>query len=226
MAKIKAAFPQLGIMSDVALDPFTTHGHDGLLRNNRIDNDATLERLVAQALVQARCGSDMVAPSDMMDGRIGAIRHALEADGLQDTLILSYAIKYSSALYGPFRHAVGSKMALGLKDKKTYQMDPSNITEAFLEAALDEAEGADILMVKPGLPYLDIVTRLKSTCLLPIMSYQVSGEYTMLKMAEDWIDYRGVLLEQLLCFKRAGCDAIVTYAACDAAQFLKQEECL
>jgi porphobilinogen synthase len=220
--EIKKRFPDIGIVTDVALDPYTSHGHDGLLIDGVIDNDRTLEVLTRQALAQARAGADIVAPSDMMDGRIGAIRAALDAEGHQGTMILSYAAKYASAFYGPFRDAVGSSGTLGKADKKTYQMDPANGEEALREVALDIAEGADMLMVKPGLPYLDVIRRVKDAFGLATFAYQVSGEYAMIKAAglQGWIDPEAAMLESLIAFKRAGADAILTYAAIDVASRL------
>ncbi len=221
---VKAAVPDLGIICDVALDPFTTHGQDGLLRGGRVVNDETVEVLCQQAIVQARAGCDVVAPSDMMDGRVGAIRRALDGSGLQDTLILSYAAKYASAFYGPFRDAVGSKGALGQGDKKTYQMDPANGDEALREVGLDIEEGADMVMVKPGMPYLDIVRRVKERHAVPTFVYQVSGEYAMLHAAAErgWLDLSAVMMESLLAFKRAGADGILSYAALDVAERLRR----
>jgi len=220
---LKQALPELGVVTDVALDPYTTHGHDGVLdQHGRIANDATLEVLVAQALSQARAGVDIVAPSDMMDGRIGAIRQALEAEGFHQIKILSYAAKYASAFYGPFRDAVGSSVNLGRAGKQTYQMDPGNSNEALREVALDIAEGADMVMVKPGMPYLDIVQRVKAEFGMPTFVYQVSGEYAMLKAAGQagWLDERAIALEALLAFKRAGADGILSYFAEAAARWL------
>lgn len=219
---IKTAAPGIGIVCDVALDPYTSHGHDGLLSGEIIDNDATLDMLVQQALVQVEAGCDVIAPSDMMDGRIGVIRAALEAAGHTDTQIMSYAAKYASAFYGPFREAVGSKGALK-GDKRTYQMDPGNSDEALREVALDLDEGADMVMVKPGMPYLDIVARVKETFGVPTFVYQVSGEYAMLMAAAEngWLDREKVMLESLMAFKRAGADGVLTYFARDAARLLK-----
>jgi porphobilinogen synthase len=220
---LKDHYPDLGIMTDVALDPFTSHGQDGLLDDTGyILNDATTDVLVQQALVQARAGVDMVAPSDMMDGRIGAIRRALEADGLIHTRIMAYSAKYASAFYGPFRDAVGSAANLGKSNKKVYQMDPANSDEALREVAMDLAEGADTVMVKPGMPYLDIVRRVKDTFHVPTFAYQVSGEYAMLKAAaaNGWLDHDAVMLESLLAFKRAGADGVLSYFAIQAAQAL------
>jgi porphobilinogen synthase len=219
---IKRAVPDIGVMCDVALDPYTSHGHDGLLIDSYVANDESLEVLVRQSLVQAEAGCDILAPSDMMDGRIGKIRAALESNGFHDLLLLAYAAKYASAFYGPFRDAVGSAKALK-GDKRTYQMDPSNGDEALREVALDIAEGADMVMVKPGLPYLDIVHRVKEAFRLPTFVYQVSGEYAMLKGAGErgWIDGEQAMLETLLAFKRAGADGILTYAAVEVARRLK-----
>ncbi len=220
---IKDAVPEIGIICDVALDPYTSHGHDGLLdEDGTVDNDRTLEVLVTQALVQAEAGCDILAPSDMMDGRIGAIRAALEANGFTDTQILSYAAKYASAFYGPFRDAVGSGTQLR-GDKKAYQMDPANGDEALREVALDIAEGADMVMVKPGIAYLDIVWRVKEAFKVPTFVYQTSGEYAMLAAAAErgWLDRDRVILENLMAFKRAGADAIFTYFAPEVARRLK-----
>jgi porphobilinogen synthase len=219
---LKAAHPALGVMCDVALDPFTTHGHDGLVRGGDVANDETVEVLCHQALVQAEAGADIIAPSDMMDGRVGAIRDALDGAGFQRVQILAYAAKYASAFYGPFRDAVGSKSGLGKGDKRTYQMDPANAAEAIREVALDIAEGADMVMVKPGMPYLDIVRRLKDAFAMPTFAYQVSGEYAMLcaAAANGWLDREHAMMESLLAFKRAGADGILTYFACDAARVL------
>ena len=224
VSELKKRFPQLGVMTDVALDPFTSHGQDGVLdEHNYILNDPTVDILVQQALTQARAGVDMVAPSDMMDGRIGAIRAALEAEGLVHTRIMAYSAKYASAFYGPFRDAVGSAANLGKADKKVYQMDPGNSNEALREVALDLAEGADMVMVKPGMPYLDIVRRVKDEFGVPTFAYQVSGEYAMLKAAalNGWLDHDAVMLESLLAFKRAGADGVLTYFARDAARLLR-----
>ncbi|PBS11865.1 porphobilinogen synthase [Lysobacteraceae bacterium NML93-0792] len=222
---LKSRFPQLGVITDVALDPYTTHGQDGLIDDaGYVVNDMTVDALVRQALSHARAGADVVAPSDMMDGRIGAIRNALEADGHVHTRILSYAAKYASAFYGPFRDAVGSATALGKADKATYQMDPGNSDEAMREIAQDLDEGADMVMVKPGLPYLDIVRRAKDEFGVPVFAYQVSGEYAMLKAAaaNGWLDERACALEALLGFKRAGADGVLTYFALDAARWLRE----
>ncbi|WP_027477399.1 porphobilinogen synthase [Curvibacter gracilis] len=222
---LKKEVPELGIMTDVALDPFTSHGQDGLLDDSGyILNDETTEVLVGQALVQAQAGVDIVAPSDMMDGRIGAIREQLEAQGLIHTRIMAYSAKYASAFYGPFRDAVGSSANLGKSNKKVYQMDAGNSDEALREVALDLAEGADMVMVKPGMPYLDIVRRVKDQFHVPTFAYQVSGEYAMLKAAAQngWLDHDAVMLESLLAFKRAGADGVLTYFAIDAAKALQQ----
>ena len=224
VATLKKHFPSLGIMTDVALAPYTSHGQDGLLDDaGYIINDDTVKVLTQQALAQAEAGVDIVAPSDMMDGRIGAIRSALEAHGHIHTQIMAYSAKYASAFYGPFRDAVGSAANLGKSDKKTYQMDPGNSDEALREVALDIAEGADMVMVKPGMPYLDIVRRVKDEFKVPTFAYQVSGEYAMLKAAAQngWLDHDAVMMESLLAFKRAGADGILTYFAIDAAQKLK-----
>jgi porphobilinogen synthase len=222
--EIKARFPQLGLLTDVALDPYTSHGQDGLLdETGYILNDATVAVLKAQALTQAQAGVDIVAPSDMMDGRIGAIRNALEEAGLVHTRIMAYSAKYASAFYGPFRDAVGSAGNLGKADKKVYQMDPGNSDEALREVALDIAEGADMVMVKPGMPYLDIVRRVKDEFRVPTFAYQVSGEYAMLKAAaaNGWLDHDAVMMESLLAFRRAGADGVLTYFALDAARLLR-----
>ena len=225
VAELKAKVPNLGVMTDVALDPYTSHGQDGLLDDhNYILNDPTVEVLVKQALCQAAAGVDIVAPSDMMDGRIGAIRQALEAHGHVHTRIMAYSAKYASAFYGPFRDAVGSAANLGKADKKVYQMDPGNTDEALREVALDLAEGADMVMVKPGMPYLDVVRRVKDEFKVPTFAYQVSGEYAMLKAAAQngWLDHDAVMMESLLAFKRAGADGVLTYFARDAARLLRQ----
>ncbi|MBE7419951.1 MAG: porphobilinogen synthase [Ideonella sp.] len=221
---LKQRFPELGVLTDVALDPFTSHGQDGVLdAGGYILNDETVQLLVRQALVQAEAGVDIVAPSDMMDGRIGAIRAALEAAGRIHTRIMAYSAKYASAFYGPFRDAVGSASSLGKADKKVYQMDPGNSDEALREVALDIAEGADMVMVKPGMPYLDIVSRVKREFRMPTFVYQVSGEYAMLKAAaaNGWLDHDAVMMESLLAFKRAGADGVLTYFALDAARALR-----
>lgn len=220
---LKDKFPDLGIMTDVALDPYTSHGQDGLLDDEGyIVNDATVEVLCKQALCHADAGADIVAPSDMMDGRIGAIRQALEAQGFVNTRIMAYSAKYASAFYGPFRDAVGSQAFLGKADKTTYQMDPANGDEALHEVGLDIAEGADMVMVKPGMPYLDVVRRVKETFGVPTFAYQVSGEYSMLKAAsaQGFLDHDAVMMESLLAFKRAGADGILTYFAIEAARQL------
>jgi porphobilinogen synthase len=222
--ELKKRFPELGLMTDVALDPFTTHGQDGLLDGTGyILNDETVAVLAKQALVQAEAGVDIVAPSDMMDGRIGAIRAALEERGLIHTKIMAYSAKFASAFYGPFRDAVGSAANLGKSNKKVYQMDPGNSDEALREVALDIAEGADMVMVKPGMPYLDIVRRVKDEFRLPTFAYQVSGEYAMLKAAAQngWLDHDAVMMEALGAFKRAGADGVLTYFALDAARALR-----
>lgn len=221
--ELKKRFPELGVLTDVALDPFTSHGQDGLLDSTGyILNDETVEVLTRQALVQAEAGVDIVAPSDMMDGRIGAIRAGLEGRGLIHTRIMAYSAKYASAFYGPFRDAVGSSANLGKSNKKVYQMDPANTDEALREVAMDLAEGADMVMVKPGLPYLDIVRRVKEEFRVPTFAYQVSGEYAMLKAAAQngWLDHDAVMMESLLAFKRAGADGVLTYFALDAARHL------
>lgn len=219
---IKNAVPNIGIIADVALDPYTSHGQDGIVENGVIVNDTTIDVLCRQSLTYAQAGADVVAPSDMMDGRVGAIRMALEMENFKDTLILSYAAKYASNQYGPFRDAVDSKKLLGSTDKKTYQMDIANSDEALREIAMDIEEGADMVMVKPGISYLDIVQRASSTFDVPVLAYQVSGEYAMVKAAAEkgWIDGDVVMMEQLLCFKRAGARAILTYAALDIAKQL------
>jgi porphobilinogen synthase len=228
VARLKKEFPELGIITDVALDPYTSHGQDGLIDpadpGAYVLNDETLEALANQALCHARAGADVVAPSDMMDGRIGRIRAALDGERLIHTRILAYAAKYASSFYGPFRDAVGSAGNLGQGDKKTYQMDPANSDEALHEVALDLEEGADMVMVKPGLPYLDIVRRVKDAFGAPTYAYQVSGEYAMLKAAAQngWLDHDAVMMESLLAFKRAGCDGILTYFALEAAALLKR----
>ncbi len=222
LTALKQACPDMGLIADVALDPYTTHGHDGLLVNGRVHNDQTLEALKAQALVQARAGADIIAPSDMMDGRVAAIRTVLDEAGYQDIAMLSYAAKYASCFYGPFRDAVGSAQALGKADKRCYQMNPANGGEALREVALDIAEGADMVMVKPGMPYLDIVQQVKQRFAVPTFAYQVSGEYAMLRNAADQgqLDWQASMLESLLCFKRAGADAVLTYAAPEIAAWL------
>ena len=226
---LKKEFPELGVMTDVALDPFTSHGQDGLpspdpQEDGYIMNDETVEVLVKQALVQAAAGVDIVAPSDMMDGRIGTIRQALEANHFIHTRIMAYSAKYASAFYGPFREAVGSAANLGKSNKKVYQMDPGNTDEALREVALDIAEGADMVMVKPGMPYLDVVRRVKDEFKVPTFAYQVSGEYAMLKAAAQngWLDHDAVMMESLLAFKRAGADGVLTYFAREAARLIKK----
>ena len=220
---IKAEVPDIGIITDVALDPYTTHGHDGIMDDGKILNDETLEVLSKQALVQAQAGADIIAPSDMMDGRIGAIRSALDGQKHQNTMILSYAAKYASAFYGPFRDAVQSKGCLS-GDKKTYQMNPANSNEALQEVMLDIEEGADMLMVKPGMPYLDIIYRVKDTFKLPTFAYHVSGEYAMLQAAcqNGWLDYDSAIIETITAFKRAGCDGVLTYSAHDVVKILNK----
>jgi porphobilinogen synthase len=222
---LKDALPELGVITDVALDPFTTHGQDGLLdKSGYVMNDETVEVLVRQAISHAAAGADVVAPSDMMDGRIGEVRAALESAGHIHTRILAYSAKYASSFYGPFRDAVGSAANLGGGNKYTYQMDPANSDEALREVELDLNEGADMVMVKPGMPYLDIVRRVKESFGVPTFAYQVSGEYAMLKAASmnGWLDERAVVLEALLCFKRAGADGILTYFAKSAAEWLNE----
>jgi porphobilinogen synthase len=226
---IKAAVPEIGVLCDVALDPYTSHGHDGLLRDGYVQNDATVEVLVQQSLMQVKAGCDIIAPSDMMDGRVGAIRAALEKAGHHDTLLMAYAAKYASAFYGPFREAVGSAKSQSLQglkagDKRTYQMDPANGDEALREVALDIAEGADMVMVKPGMPYLDLVWRVKERFGVPTFAYQVSGEYAMLSAAfeKGWLERDRAILEALMGFKRAGASGILTYFAVEAAKLLKR----
>ena len=223
VAAVKRAVPEVGVLCDVALDPYTNHGHDGVIVDDYVANDLTVSILVQQALVQAAAGCDIIAPSDMMDGRVGAIRAALEADRRYNTQIMAYAAKYASGFYGPFRDAVGSAGNLGGADKKTYQMDPANGDEALREVALDIAEGADMVMVKPGMPYLDLCWRVKQAFGLPTFAYQVSGEYAMLQAAgaNGWLDLERVMLESLLGFKRAGCDGVLTYFAVEAAKVIK-----
>ncbi|MGB1931406.1 MAG: porphobilinogen synthase [Mariniblastus sp.] len=229
VAAIKSEVPDIGIICDVALDPYTSHGQDGLVRDGIVINDESVEMLCEQALVQARAGCDIIAPSDMMDGRIGAIRSALDQAGFENVMIMSYAAKYASAFYGPFRDAIGSKSNLKAGNisgggKQTYQMNPANTDEAIREVQLDITEGADMVMVKPGMPYLDIVQRVKSTFGVPTFAYQVSGEYAMLMAAvkNGWLDHEAVMLESLLGFKRAGCDGVLTYFAIEAARRLQQ----
>lgn len=225
VSALKQRFPQLGILTDVALDPYTSHGQDGIIdEDGYVINEPTVEMLIRQALVQADAGVDIVAPSDMMDGRIGAIRAALEANQHIHTRIMAYSAKYASAFYGPFRDAVGSASNLGKSNKLAYQMDPGNIDEALREVAADLQEGADMVMVKPGMPYLDVVRRVKDTFRVPTFAYQVSGEYAMIKAASanGWLDHDKVMMEALLAFKRAGADGILTYFAIEAAKLLKQ----
>ena len=219
---IKKEFPEIGLVTDVALDPYTSHGHDGLMEDERILNDESVVALIKQSLNQARAGADVIAPSDMMDGRVGAIRDALDAEGFLDVQILAYAAKYASAFYGPFRDAVGSSGALK-GDKRTYQMDPANSNEALREVELDLAEGADMVMVKPGLPYLDIIRRVKDEFGAPTFAYQVSGEYSMILAAAQngWLDHDKAMMESLIAFKRAGADGVLTYFAPKAAEKLK-----
>jgi porphobilinogen synthase len=221
---VKKAVPDLGVVCDVALDPYTTHGQDGLLRDGYVVNDESIAVLVRQALVQAEAGCDVIAPSEMMDGRIGAIRDALDGAGFEHVRIMSYAAKYASAYYGPFRDAIGSGKSLGRGDKRTYQMDPANGDEAIREVAFDLDEGADMVMVKPGLPYLDIIRRVKDRFEVPVFGYNVSGEYAMIKAAAQagFLDERACVLESLLAFKRAGADGVLTYHALDAARWLRQ----
>ncbi len=224
---LKSRFPELGVMTDVALDPFTTHGQDGIIdEHGYVQNDITTAALVRQAVSHAEAGVDIVSPSDMMDGRIGAIRQALEAGGHINTRIMAYSAKYASAFYGPFRDALGTSANLGKGNKYTYQMDPANSDEALREVAQDIAEGADMVMVKPGMPYLDIVRRVKDEFGVPTFAYQVSGEYAMLKAAAQngWLNEEAVVMESLLAFKRAGADGILTYFALDAAKYLRQQD--
>jgi porphobilinogen synthase len=222
---LKKEFPHVGIVGDVALDPYTDHGHDGVIRNGYVANDETLEKLTRQSVIQAQAGVDIIAPSDMMDGRVGAIRAALDDAELVHTRIMSYAAKYASAFYGPFRDALGSAKSLH-GDKKTYQMDPANSDEAMREVALDLAEGADMVMVKPGMPYLDIVRRVKDRFRVPTYAYQVSGEYAMMvaAMERGWLDRDRAILEALLGFKRAGCDGVLTYFAVEAARLIRESK--
>jgi porphobilinogen synthase len=227
VATLKQHFPTLGIMTDLALDPYTSHGQDGIIdADGYVLNDQTVDALIKQALTHAQAGADIVAPSDMMDGRIGAIRDSLEAHGFIHTQIMAYSAKYASAFYGPFRDAVGSAGNLGKSDKKNYQMDPANSDEAIREVALDIEEGADMVMVKPGMPYLDIVRRVKEELGYPTFAYQVSGEYAMIKAAgqNGWINEEAVMMESLLAFKRAGADGILTYFARDAARLLNAKK--
>lgn len=219
---VKSAVPDIGVICDVALDPYTSHGHDGVIFNDDVDNDATIEILCRQALAQAEAGCDIIAPSDMMDGRIGRIRGVLDSEGFEQVAILSYAAKYASAFYGPFRDAVGSSANLGKAGKRTYQMDPANSAEALREVALDISEGADMVMVKPAMPYLDIIREVKAAFPVPVLAYQVSGEYAMMKAAAQngWLDFEAVMVESLLACKRAGASAILTYAAMEVAERL------
>ncbi len=221
---IKEAGVQIGVICDVALDPYTSHGQDGLVRQGYVVNRETVDVLCKQAVIQAQAGCDVIAPSDMMDGRVRAIRHALDHAGFERVMILAYAAKYASAFYGPFRDAVGSTASLGTGDKRTYQMNPANTDEALREVALDLAEGADMVMVKPGMPYLDILQRVKDAFRVPTFAYQVSGEYAMLTAAAQngWLDRRKIIMESLLAFKRAGADGILTYFAAEAATMLKE----
>ncbi|WP_445500584.1 porphobilinogen synthase [Microvirga sp. G4-2] len=222
--EIKRVAPEIGVITDVALDPYTSHGHDGVLDGEKILNDETVALLAKQAVLQAEAGSDIIAPSDMMDGRVGAIRAALDDAGFEDVQIMSYAAKYASAFYGPFRDAIGTNATL-VGDKRTYQMDPANTDEAMREVALDLEEGADMIMVKPGMPYLDIVQRVKETFAVPTFAYQVSGEYAMIQGAANngWIDGERAMMESLLAFKRAGADGILTYFAPRVAEKLKAQ---
>ena len=218
----KKVNPDLGVITDVALDPYTDHGHDGIIHNNQIDNDLTLDILCKQAIVQAQAGCDIIAPSDMMDGRVGAIRDTLDEHGLINVQIMSYAAKYASSFYGPFRDAVGSAVNLSKKSKKSYQMDPANSAEALREIRLDINEGADMIIIKPGMPYLDIISKAKNEFNFPVIAYQVSGEYSMIRAAiqNGWFDEEKIIFETMMCFKRAGCDAIITYFAPFVAQKL------
>ena len=218
----KKVNPDLGVITDVALDPYTDHGHDGIIHNNQIDNDLTLDILCKQAIVQAQAGCDILAPSDMMDGRVGAIRDTLDEHGFINVQIMSYAAKYASSFYGPFRDAVGSAGNLSKKSKKSYQMDPANSAEALREIRLDINEGADMIIIKPGMPYLDIISKAKNELNFPIIAYQVSGEYSMIRAAiqNGWFDEEKIIFETMMCFKRAGCDAIITYFAPFVAQKL------
>lgn len=222
---LKQALPNLGIMTDVALDAYTSHGHDGLVTNGEILNDETVKLLAKHAIVHAKAGADVISPSDMMDGRVGVIRQALDSENFEHIQIMSYAAKYASVFYGPFRDALGSQSCLGKSHKKSYQLDPANANEALREVAQDIAEGADMVMVKPGLPYLDIVARVKDTFKVPTFAFQVSGEYAMLDLAAKagWLDFNQGLMETLISFKRAGADGIITYGAVEAAQFIQKE---
>ena len=223
VSAVKQAVPDIGVLCDVALDPFTSHGHDGVIRDGYVSNDETVAILAHQAVIQAEAGCDIIAPSDMMDGRVGAVRRALDEAGFDRVRIMSYAAKYASCFFAPFRDAIGSKTALGSADKRTYQMDPANGDEAVREIALDLAEGADMVMVKPGLPYLDVVHRVKEAFRVPTFVYQVSGEYSMIRAAAErgWLDGERAMMESLLCFKRAGADGVLTYFAVEAARRLK-----
>jgi porphobilinogen synthase len=223
VSAVKEAVPELGVLCDAALDPFTSHGHDGVIRDGYVANDETVELLQRQAVIQAEAGCDIIAPSDMMDGRVGAVRQALDNVGFERVRIMSYAAKYASCFFAPFRDAIGSATALGAADKRTYQMDPANGDEALREIALDLQEGADMVMVKPGMPYLDVVRRVKDAFRVPTFAYQVSGEYSMIQAAVErgWLDGERAMMESLLCFKRAGADGILTYFAVDAAKKLK-----
>jgi porphobilinogen synthase len=220
---LKNAVPEVGVLCDVALDPFTSHGHDGVIRDGYVANDETVALLQCQAIAQAKAGCDIIAPSDMMDGRVGMVRRALDEAGFDRVRIMSYAAKYASCFFAPFRDAIGSASSLGAADKRTYQMDPANGDEAIREVALDIAEGADMVMVKPGLPYLDVVRRVKDAFRMPTFAYQVSGEYSMIRAAAErgWLDGERAMMESLLCFKRAGADGVLTYFAVDAAKRLK-----
>ena len=224
VAAVKAAHPGVGLLCDVALDPFTSHGQDGLVRDGYVVNDETIEVLCRQALVQAAAGCDVIAPSDMMDGRVRAVRDALDSHGYEHVQIMAYAAKYASAFYAPFRDAVGSAAQLGMGDKRTYQMDPANSDEALREVAFDIAEGADMVMVKPGMPYLDVLRRVKDSFGVPTFAYQVSGEYSLIKAASQmgWLDGERVMMEALVGFKRAGADGVLTYFACEAARLLSR----
>ena len=224
VAAVKAAHPGVGLLCDVALDPFTSHGQDGLVRDGYVVNDETIEVLCRQALVQAAAGCDVIAPSDMMDGRVRAVRDALDSHGYEHVQIMAYAAKYASAFYAPFRDAVGSAAQLGMGDKRTYQMDPANSDEALREVAFDIAEGADMVMVKPGMPYLDVLRRVKDSFGMPTFAYQVSGEYSLIKAASQmgWLDGERVMMEALVGFKRAGADGVLTYFACEAARLLSR----
>ena len=224
VAAIKRAVPGLGVLCDVALDPFTSHGHDGVIRDGYVANDETVAILRQQAVIQAEAGCDIIAPSDMMDGRVGAVREALDAAGFERVRIMSYAAKYASCFFAPFRDAIGSTTALGSADKRTYQMDPANGDEALREVALDLQEGADMVMVKPGLPYLDVIRRVKDAFRVPTFAYQVSGEYSMIRAAAErgWLDGDRAMMESLLCFKRAGADGVLSYFALEAARRLKE----